>query len=67
MLLQHAHVEPDRTTPTIEAATHQPCDRPLAIRRILYELRGADSGDGEVALERAEGRLAALMCDGEAA
>jgi hypothetical protein len=67
MLLQHAHVRPDEVTPITEAAMKQPCDRSLAIRRILYELRGADSGDGEVALERAERQLAALMCDGDAA
>ena len=45
-----------------QAVAGQPVALELAIRRILWELRGADAGNTEAALERAEQQLAALLC-----
>lgn len=67
MLWQISKVQPTGTgqvtaQSVVEAVGSQPISPALAIRRILYELRGADAGDGEAALEQAERQLTALLC-----
>jgi hypothetical protein len=45
-----------------EAVAAQPVALELAIRRVLWSLRGADAGNAEAALEQAERELTALLC-----
>lgn len=45
-----------------ETVATQPVALELAIRRVLWNLRGADAADAEAAMEQAERELAALLC-----
>jgi hypothetical protein len=56
------NVPADAVVRMAESVAGQPVALELLIRRVLWNLRGADAGDAEAAMERAERQLAALIC-----
>lgn len=55
-------VESPVTEAIAQAMATLPVAPELVIRRILWQMRGADAGNTEAALEQAERQLAALLC-----